>query len=401
MRPIKIAVCMKDPGYSRAIARGLAEKGLKMEMRVLENLPLKQVCEQILKDWILVTDLNRKTVLDAVLGLQEGVQEDGQGEVLTGVVFLEDDAVSAEWLSRKILLCAQNLGLGGNRGRGLKEENAARALTAGFYADWGGCGVTSAALVTGWLLSGAYGERVLYLPFTGEDGSRQYCPEGSGASVYPTRGSAEDDGPGARELLYRIKHNLPWVPEAYAVSDDCGLDRLRNVKLLTKEEREELAGYLGVKAGYDWILLDFGKEISESKLNPDWKVKLDSFADLRCRMPYDDGRTASVNRSEAKQFISVRNRMEGWHDAGTQEREHIEEKGERIRNRIVIPEDRESFVRDEKNGLISINLHKTFAMGAKKIAEILMKDGAEFSEDGRMPSKGVELRRLMTGHDEL
>lgn len=355
MKPIRITVLTEEPVYGRALARGLAEQEKHFTVEIMHPA----ACENGAGSWsgehagkqngpqkcrgVLVTDFPPERMPEAILEPYR-------------VVWLDGTPVRASALAREILRVAE---VSDRERYEENDETGKNTMMVSFRSRFGGSGVTSAALTAGRMLAGAYGERILYLPFTREDGSRIYrSPADSDASAGGFGGRRDEDrSPGSRELLYRMKKNLPYSIEGWTETDDYGLEYINGIEQLRREEKNQLLQHLLKCSIYSQILLDFGTE------NPQpcsISVQISSERDLRCGME-------SVCDGEEKNLtIHVRNHT----DRGYREKDGVCEDGENI---LYVVHDEESFLPWAGSGRIEIVMSKSYAIGIKKLAEILLE----------------------------
>ena len=352
MKPDWIAVWMKDPAFGRAVARGLAESGNGFLLEVTETLQRETLQEG--RYTVLLTD--RKSELEGV--------ENGKKAQFPAVVVADPVTCRVSQLCREILAAADRAhethgARGGDLSSAEYREGKRGGRITGFLGRTGGCGTSAAVVTAGRMLAGAYGEKVLCFPLTGENGLRIY--------------SAEEDLPApsvrsAKELLYRKLHQLPCSVAAYAACDSYGMEQIPSVCGLAAEERIRLL--LCLQQEYDRILVDLGcrsqwnrteslqNEVQngmkkEMKKEMNFCSHLVEIADCR------DSRTALEEESEGDGRILIRN-----HGAASR----IGSDGA-----VEIMEDPESFRSDPARKSISISMSKNYAIGIKNLVEILMK----------------------------
>jgi len=358
MSSLKITVCMKEKDYARLLARGLAEQGYGMEVRVADSRDYP-FCGPEDGHQVLVTDFSPKD------GLRTGF------EAQKGIIILGEEAVSAGELCRQILRMAEG------EGRHQPFKNPDSTSAAAFYSRRGGCGVTSICLTCGRMLAGAYGEKVLYLPLTEDDGSRIYrdCKDDTASC-----------GQGnARELLYRMRTGMRWKADGYGEPDFCGLFFLKDVEGLTVAERLELAEKLAEEGDFDRILMDFGSgaaaadwgQIQKEKGKNVFLIEVKSRRDLRCQTDReeDDGRPGC---------------LQIWNHTAAENHGPAD-----------ILHDEESFLLSPDGRGIDLVMSKSFAIGVKKLAEILLDRAANDVETDGLPSDYAEGGHLPSNYGRI
>ncbi|MGN1143757.1 MAG: hypothetical protein ACI4SU_04265, partial [Anaerovoracaceae bacterium] len=319
MKPVRIAVLMKEAAFGRAVARGLAESGNGFLIEVAEpgppetpgtqetpetpgtqgmpgnpktsgaGLPEEWVCRS--ETWeVLVTDCGPEACLDggSGAGLKDNVEEQGPG-----LVIVDPETCRISQICRQVQEAADRVrerrcaGSGERlryrrgtwqndqrNGDGRPGKDGQQTEIIGFLGLCGGCGTTALAVTAGRMLAGAYGEKVLYLPLTDMDGAWVYresdmlrrkgssgeftpeaCPPGEYSSGEHSPGACPQRG---KELLYRLSHGLPCSVERFMVRDCYGLEMAAGMDCLPTEERLELLTHLAETGGYDRIILDLG-----------------------------------------------------------------------------------------------------------------------------------------------
>lgn len=386
MKPVRIAVLMKEPAFGRAVARGLAESGNGFLIEVMER-DLLASGAALLEEWmdrsetweVLVTDCGSEDCLES--GSGDGLEE-GEKNQSPGLVLVDPETFRISQLCRQVQETADRVrerkGIGSGeslRQRHGTSEDGMQTEIIGFLGLYGGCGVTALAVTVGRMLAGAYGEKVLYLPLTETDGAWLYRE----AELLQTEGSSGECPQRGKELLYRLSHELPCSVEGFVLRDCYGLEMLEGIGCLSSEELQDLLTHLAEKGGYDWILADLG---SRECLRPVGKqtavicsalVEVGNRMDSRCRLGLSitlenraypngwtdpDGLNASDSLPERRIMVwnhGIENRMA----AGEQEW-------------LEIAHDGESFLPNRETGRIEIAMTKNFAIGVKNLTEILL-----------------------------
>ncbi len=360
MKPVKIAVSTKEPGLAKDLARGLSELGKHFIIEVLEgNLSEKTYPEtqrRLLTDAeVLVTDQEEKNVSAAGFEPSE-------------VVWLEETSLRISRIYKKIMdiVSEKRDGAGSAYifgGNGAEAGETARILS--FFSRQGGSGVTSLAVTAGRMLSGMYGEKVLYICTKKEDDSLMYrCSTGGDGLL--------------QELRYRLKNRRPIYLDRFTERDDYGLEYLRisgsgeTLAELKAEEMQPLLQEIGEAGGYEWILLDTGVPGSM----PDWgmPVEICNTDDSRCwiqQAAEEKLRNPEDCRETGIRGIQIWNRCTG--------KECLPQTIDCL---FEIPYDRESFLCAEdswkqemgQNCWTDISMYKTFAAGVRNLIAWLMKD---------------------------
>lgn len=346
MKPVTIAVLTKEAGLAADLARGLAERGSHF---VIETVTPEQA-----ENWgmqprngpekyyeVLVTDYEEK---DGLRGCFEPSRV-----VLTG-----ENPCRISDIHGKIMEAA-----GQPEGSlRLVDEQAARVVEFGSF--WGGSGVTSLAVAAGRMLAGAYGERVLYVPFTQRDGSLDYrCISSEGI-----REPGRSLGSPVRELAYRLKNRRPVFWQNFSQSDDYSLDYLwcgrEKNELLELEKEEQILLLEGLKLSgeYDWIFVDRGNGILPAA--SDIRIAVDSQQDCRRR---EIGRTESGVCG--LEILVVNHGLENRKDAAASDA------GETMVS-VELIHDGESFL-SGADGQTEIIMSKSYAVGIKIFSELLLE----------------------------
>ncbi|MGN1415176.1 MAG: hypothetical protein ACI4WY_13110 [Anaerovoracaceae bacterium] len=357
MKPVRIAVLMKEPAFGRAVARGLAESGngfvIEVAEHALQEVPGADQMEEGMDRspaWeVLVTDCG-----------PESCPDDNPGLVL-----VDPETCRISQLCRAVQEAADRVReSGGIRsgdcmrrlretlGDGRKNEDGRQTEVIGLLGFCSGCGVTALAVTAGRMLAGAYGEKVLYLPMTEIVDGWTYRD----ADLFREGGLQR-----GKELLYRLSHQLPCSVESFTLRDCYGLEMPEGMDCLPVEERQELLTHLREKGGYDWILVDLG---SRKCLRYAWKqtagmcsalVEVGNRMDSRCSLDLPIAPDGLPKRRILVWNHSAENRM----DAG--ENQWLE-----------IAHDEESFLPDPEAGRIEIAMTKNFAIGVKNLTEVFM-----------------------------
>lgn len=413
MKPVRIAVLMKEPAFGRAVARGLAESGNGFLIEVAEpelpegrpellpeNLPeiLPEECEVLVTDCINLSDK-----------LPESCEGVPGGESHPGLVIVDPETCRISQLCREVQAAADRVqerrcaGSGeslrhrrgtwqnGQRnGDGRPGKGDRQTEIIGFLGLYGGCGTTALAVTAGRMLAGAYGEKVLYLPLTEMDGAWVYreaelfrrkgssgeCPPGECPSGAISSGACPQRG---KELLYRLSHRLPCSVERFMVRDCYGLEMSEGMDCLPAEERLELLTHLAEKGGYDRIILDLGSRERSRSIGKQAAEMCSVFVEVGNRM---DGRCVldfalapnplTCSESLNTPVIFSERRIMVWNH-GTENREPAVMAASDEQPVILeIAHDGESFLPDRETGRIDIAMTKNFAIGVKNLTEILM-----------------------------
>ena len=429
MKPVRIAVCMKEPAFGRAVARGLAESGNGFLIEVAEpgppEVPETQEMPEpsgagLPEEWVrrsetwevLVTDCGPEACMGggSGAGLKDNVEEQGPGLVIVdpetcriSQLCREIQAAADRVRERRCTVSGESLQhrrgtwQNGHRNGDGRPGNGDRPTEIiGFLGLCGGCGVTALAVTTGRMLAGAYGEKVLYLPLTETDGAWVYreaelLQKKGSSGEYPSGACPPGDySPGAcpqrgKELLYRLSHQLPCSVERFMVRDGYGLEMPEGMDCLPAEERMELLTHLAEKGGYDWIILDLG---SRESLRTAGKreteicsalVEVGNRMDGRCglhwpiapNLPITSESLHTSENGKPSAFFPER-RIMVWNH-GTENREPAVMAASDEQPVILeIAHDRESFLPNRETGRIEIAMTKNFAIGVKNLTEILM-----------------------------
>lgn len=408
MKPVRIAVLMKEPAFGRAVARGLAESGNGFLIEVAE----RELLEGRSETWeVLVTDCDPEECLGSGsgAGLKDDVEEQGPG-----LVIVDPETCRISQLCREVQEAADRVrerrcaGSGeslrhrrgtwqnGQRnGDGRPGKGDRQTEIIGFLGLYGGCGTTALAVTAGRMLAGAYGEKVLYLPLTEMDGAWVYRE----AELFQRKGSAEECPSGecppgecpsgecpsgacpqrGKELLYRLSHGLPCSVERFMVRDCYGLEMSEGMDCLPAEERLELLTNLAEKGGYDRIILDLGSRERLRSIGKQAAEMCSVFVEVGNRM---DGRCVldfalapnplTCSESLNTPVIFSERRIMVWNH-GTENREPAVMAASNEQPVILeIAHDEESFLPDRETGRIDIAMTKNFAIGVKNLTEILM-----------------------------
>ena len=347
MKPVTIAVSVKHAGFAEELARGLME----LVRPYFVEIPGAEGETAPESRWeVLVTDFGENEGLAACFEPYRviAVQED------TCRISQIAGRISAAARKLRSQEAAEHPAYPDEDCQGEMEPGRSRLVI--FRSFWGGAGVTTLAVAAGRMLSGAYGERVLYLPLTARDGSRMYRRETEGSGPEGT----------AAELYYRMKKGRTFCLDDYVCSDDAGLEYLSwgtsggGAEGMSGEELTEFLRLLGKMTDYGWILADAGTgDFSGPAV---LRVLVDSRQDCRCR-PAENGRTGDSCTGELRLLV---------HNRGLENRL---EPSEDMRTGIFaleLMEDGESFLTDEA-GTVEIILSKTYGAGIKKFSEWLLE----------------------------
>ena len=347
MKPVTVAVFMKEPAHGQELARGLAERNTAFHIMVFEAEITPET------EWeVLVTDFDVKVDAGQEFWASRGIR-------LT-------EPCSISQISEMIVKRVSCL-----RGGWMNTADGKNIChTAAFFSRWGGSGVTSLALSVGRILSGAFGERVLYLPFTCRDGSLDYRDAGF---------QHKTEGAGTlcrgQELVYRMKYDRLSCLSSFVSEDEYGLHYLsvqngeENILAgLDLEELTQFYAHLQEVGGYDWIVADWGSMSPKEWFS--FSIYVENMQDSRtgyCQShyPVDSGRTEKDGKAVCEtgtckiilQNHGLENRLTDRYD-GTAF--------------VEIIHDGESFLtRDD--GCVEISLNKSFSEGVKIIADYLME----------------------------
>lgn len=352
MKPVTIAVSVKNPGFAADLARGLSlldrpyfiefagEKGVN----VLENR------------WdVLLVDFDKNEGLTACFEPYRVIRADEDTCRISQISSQVDEAVRRyrdECTGSTDAFKERTIGTGTGSGK---------TRTVIFRSLWGGAGTTSLALAAGRMLSGAYGERVLYLPFTPRDGSLLYRRDAEAENT------AEGNG---MELFYRMRNGRPFHFSEYVSCDYTGLEYLSWGSseavpgLMSEEEQLQFLCLCAEQAEYDWILADFGT--GDMVIPRAVQILVDNLLDCRTayRRPDDDPKNMSEELQLTVQNRGLENRLEAASDPD----------GERRQKKFVMElmDDGESFVTDDA-GKVEIVLSKSYAAGIKIFSEWLLE----------------------------
>ena len=345
MKPVTIAVSVRNPGFAEALAKGLAKYG---NGYMIENLRREDFDSETKNcHEVLVTDFEGK---DGWKGDFEPYR----------VVCVSEDTCRISWLTGQIAAASHRY----REEQGDAPEDSfssgklpdslgsSACRIAVFRSLWGGSGTTSLAVSCGRMLAGAWGERVLYLPLTEIDGSLLYRRRED------TQGTELTGRISGKELFYRLKNRRPIDRNRYFQSDEWGLEypaftEAENFLFcLSREELKIMTEELKTLEYFDWILLDAGTRAVWPE--GDELILTDHQQDSR-----------SVPQ-EAACSILVRNHG--------------------LENRMISPvemeliHDGESFLTAE-DGRTEILLTKSYGAGIKLIADTLMERLPKSVED--------------------
>lgn len=397
MKPVRIAVLMKEPAFGRAVARGLAESGNGFLIEVAEReLPegLPEILPEILPEEceVLVTDCGPEECLggSSGAGMKEDMEKQGPG-----LVMVDPETCRISQLCREVQAAADRVrerrdisngeslrhrqgtwqnGQRNGEGRPGKGDQPTEII--GFLGVCGGCGVTATAVTAGRMLAGAYGEKVLYLPITETDGAWVYretemLRRKSSSGECPQRG---------KELLYRLSHGLPCSVEGFVLRDCYGLEMIEGMDCLPAEERLELLTHLAEKGGYDRIILDLGNRESFQAVRRQAEDMCSVFVEVGNRL---DGRcvldsTFAPNPpitpdSLNKPVFFPERRIMVWNHGAENREPAVMAASDEQPVILEIAHDGESFLPDRETGRIDIAMTKNFAIGVKNLTEFLLK----------------------------
>ena len=407
MEPIKIAVSTKEPGFARALARGLAEYGEGLYIRILEADPdmtaaglhgpgQDGTAPPASADWdVLVTDLD--------LSAPDGWKD--------RIVKLESYAISVKQVMDAVMEAAYTAGRCTGRRRQPETADGRRSVIIGFYGRYGSSGVTSIALTVGRMLAGAFGEKVLYLSFAPVDDAVLYGAVPYGAALYDAAlYDAALDGEGAavgpeepvaageagrdrrrsrKELLYRLRQEAPFYFQQYIEEDEYGLHCLHPCdgencfSAMEIQERRQVLDRISAAAGYNVIIADLGKRPEGNEFA---ETGCDLSVEVRNRL---DRRWALQERrkepySRWVDHVTIWNRNEENCGMEKKDPERCRTEDDLEKNPLIefeIEDDTESFQiftyaaggyeEVESSGFISISMTKGFAMGIKNFADFL------------------------------
>ena len=348
MKPVTIAVSLKHPGFAEDLVRGLLslDRPYFVEIAGAEGETAPE------SRWeVLVTDSEGK---EGLTGCFEPYR----------VIRADENTCRISHISSQIDAAARQY-------RESREEPVQSTVPAGIYKGnsrvvcfqscWGGAGTTSLALACGRMLSGAYGEHVLYLPFTVRDGS----------VIYRHGAEAEDPaGAGGTELFYRMKNQRPFHFGDYVCTDYAGLEYLNwgrgGMKSgnMSEEEKIRFLKLTAEQGEYDWILVDQGT--GNLPFDAAVRVMVDNLQDSRAVSPEKQyGR--EILGSGIRIMVHNRgleNRMEAESDAA----------GKNGNGSFILElvDDGESFLTDEA-GKVELVLSKSYAAGIKIFSEWLLE----------------------------
>ena len=335
MKPVTIAVSVKNSGFGEDLARGLSMLDRPYYIEIAEDMGENAPENR----WeVLVTDFERNEGLTACFEPYR-------------VVLAEEDTCRISRISSQIDRAVRkhrDLSAGIHETESMEGEKDRRTGVVFFQGCWGGCGVTSLALAAGRMLSGAYGERVLYLPLTAEDGSLMY------------RNGMEEETENAgngMELFYRMRNSRPCDFRSFVCSDSAGLEYLRWNRVgernsLTEDEKLQFIKMAADKAEYDWILADAGT--GNPSVSGAVRIMVDNLQDSRTA--YRSAERSGETLTEEIQIV-VRNRgLENRMNDGI----------------LELIDDGESFVTEE-SGKVEIVLSKSYAAGIKILSEWLLE----------------------------
>ena len=348
MKPVTIAVSVKHPGFAEDLVRGLMKLGRSYFVEITgtegETAPESR--------WeVLVTDSEGKTGLAGCFEPYRVVRAD-ENTCRISHISSQIDAAARKYRENREEPVQSNTAAGIYKGK---------SRVVCFQSSWGGAGTTSLVLACGRMLSGAYGEHVLYLPFTVQDGS----------VIYRHGTEAEDpSGAGGTELFYRMKNQRPFHFGDYVCTDYAGLEYLNwgrgSMKSGNMSEEEKIL-FLKLTADqgeYDWILVDQGT--GDLPFDAVVRVMVDNLQDSRTVSPEKDY-SREILESEIQIMVHNRgleNRLETASDTAGQNRNSS--------FILELVDDGESFVTDEA-GKVELVLSKSYAAGIKIFSEWLLE----------------------------
>lgn len=343
MRSAAIAVSVKNQYFAEEMAKGLA--GLDRPYYIEIIRAEGQIDAQ--KNYeVLITDFYN---FDDVTGCFEPYRVIRTDEETCRISILSKqiDAAVRKYRDSLATVPEQHM---------MSKHEKRKTKTVFFQSLWGGAGITALTLAAGRMLSGAYGERVLYFPLTERDGSMMYrCgleAETAAAGNVP-------------ELFYRMKNQRPFCMSEFTEVDYSGLDYLNwgNPKdgnvTVTAEERIQFLELTAAQDQYDWILVDVGT--GNSLVPADVRVTMDNLQDSRA-VSGEGGKKPDFMKEEVQ--ILIQNR-------GLENRLNVKEE---TQNQFIMEliDDGESFVTDE-TGKVELILSKSYAAGIKIFSEWLLE----------------------------
>ena len=353
MKPVTIAVSVKNPGFAADLVRGL-------------SLLDRPYCIEIVREksenafesrWeALVTDFTGNEGLRACFEPYRVVRADEYTCRISQISRRIDAAVR-----RYRDECAGCTDKVEERTIGTETGNG-KTHTVIFRSLWGGAGTTSLALAAGRMLSGAYGERVLYLPFTPRDGSMLYRKDAEAENT------AEGTG---MELFYRMRNGRSFHFSEYVSCDYTGLEYLNwgsdgaGQVLMSEEEQLQFLHMCAEREEYDWILADLGT--GNMDVSGAVRILVDNHLDCRTVYRRTDG--GQERRSEELQLVIQNRGLEN------QLEEISDQNEERLQKSFIMElmDDGESFVTDDA-GKVEIVLSKSYAAGIKIFSEWLLEN---------------------------
>ena len=352
MKPVTIAVSVKNPGFAADLVRGLSLLDRPYCIEIAGDK-----CETALENrWeVLVFDFAENEGLAACFEPYRVIRTDENTCRISQISSQIDEAVR-----RYRDECAGCTDKFEERTIGTETGNG-KTSTVIFRSLWGGAGTTSLALAAGRMLSGAYGEQVLYLPFTPRDGSMLYRRD---AEVENT---AEGTG---IELFYRMRNGRPFLFSEYVSCDYTGLEYLNwdsggvGQVLMSEEEQLQFLHMCAEQEEYDWILADLGT--GNMDVSGAVGILVDNHLDCRTAYRRTDGEPEY--RSEELQLVIQNRGLENRLEAVSDQNE------ERLQKKFVMElmDDGESFVTDDA-GKVEIVLSKSYAAGIKIFSEWLLE----------------------------
>ena len=352
MKPVTIAVSVKNPGFAADLVRGLS----LLDRPYCIEIAGKKGENAMDNRWeALVSDFSENEGLTACFEPYRVIRADEDTCRISQISSQIDEAVRR--YREKCAGCTdefeeRTIGTGTGNGK---------TRTVIFRSLWGGAGTTSLALAAGRMLCGAYGERVLYLPFTPKDGSLLYRRD------MEAENTAEGQG---LELFYRMRNGRPFHFSEYVSCDYTGLEYLNwgsggaVPQLMSEKEQLQFLYLCAEHAEYDWILVDLGT--GDMDVPGAVRILVDNFLD--CRTAYRRPDDEPESRDEEFQMI-IQNR--GLENRLEQISEQEEERMQKSFS-MELMDDGESFVTDDA-GKVEIVLSKSYAAGIKIFSEWLLE----------------------------
>ena len=352
MKPVTIAVSVKNPGFAADLVRGMS----LLDRPYCIEIAGEKSENAFESRWeVLVTDFAGNEGLEACFEPYRVIQADEDTCRISQISSRIDEAVRRyrdECAGCTDEFKERTIGTGTGMGK---------TRTVCFRSLWGGAGTTSLALAAGRMLSGAYGERVLFLPFTPSDGSLLYRRDAEAEHTAEGKGM---------EVFYRMRNGRPFLFSEYVSCDCTGLEYLNwgsggaGQVLMSEEEQRQFLHLCAEKEEYDWILADLGT--GNMDVSGTVQILVDNLLD--CRTAYRRTDDATERRYEELQLViqnrGLENRLEAVPD---------QEEEEKIKKKFVMElmDDGESFMTDDA-GKVEIILSKSYAAGIKIFSEWLL-----------------------------